>query len=139
LIDGTEGTMGFALGAHGLQIILQRELPQVLVEHLPAAQRSFLLEHGRSIEDIGLHLIHPGSRKILEAYTQLNDLDDETLRFSRESLRRFGNLSSASILTVLELALEARVELPGDKEAFLLAIGPGLSLEMMVLDWKDAR
>jgi alkylresorcinol/alkylpyrone synthase len=139
LIEDTESTMGFAVGTHGLQIILQRELPAVLVEHLPAAQERFLSEHGRSAEDIGLHLIHPGGRKILEAYTQLNGLDDEALKFSRESLRRFGNLSSASILTVLELALDERVSWPRDKDAFLLAIGPGLSLEMMVLDWEDVR
>lgn len=139
LIEDTEGTMGFAIGGHGLQIILQRELPSVLVEHLPEAQRRFLSEHGRTADDIGLHLIHPGGRKILEAYTQLNALGPDALRFSRESLRRFGNLSSASILTVLELALDAQVPVPSDKDAFLMAIGPGLSLEMMVLDWDDGR
>jgi alkylresorcinol/alkylpyrone synthase len=139
LIEDTEGTMGFAVGGHGLQIILQRELPSVLVEHLPEAQERFLREHGRTAEDIGLHLIHPGGRRILEAYSELHGLAPDALRFSRESLRRFGNLSSASVLTVLELALEARVPVPAEKDAFLMAIGPGLSIEMILLDWKDAR
>jgi alkylresorcinol/alkylpyrone synthase len=139
LIEDTEGTMGFSIGGHGLQIILQRELPSVLALHLPEAQRSFLFEHGRTFDDIGLHLIHPGGRRILEAYTQLNTLDAGALDFSRESLRRFGNLSSVSILTVLEIALDAHVSLPEGKEAFLMAIGPGLSLEMLLLDWEDAR
>jgi len=138
LIEGTEGTMGFSIGGHGLQILLQRELPAVLVEHLPEAQRRFLSEHGRTVADIGLHLIHPGGRKILDAYEEILHLDAGALAFSRESLRRFGNLSSVSILTVLELALDARVPVPEGKDAFLVAIGPGLSIEMMILDWEDA-
>jgi alkylresorcinol/alkylpyrone synthase len=139
LIPNTQETMGFHVGDHGLQILLQRELPTVLLEHLPSAQKSFLEQHGRSIEDVGLHLIHPGGRRVLDAYTEMHGLDADALRFSRESLRRYGNLSSASILTVLELALEARPTVPEGKEAFLMAIGPGLSLEMMILHWEDAR
>jgi alkylresorcinol/alkylpyrone synthase len=139
LIEGTEGTMGFAIGGHGLQIVLRRELPAVLAARLPQAQASFLREHDRDIDDVGMHLIHPGGRRILEAYKDCNALDGQALRFSAESLRRYGNLSSASILTVLEFALDARVPVTDGKDAFLMAIGPGLSLEMMLLDWEDAR
>jgi len=135
LIPGTSATMGFHIGDHGLQIVLQRELPSVLVEHLPAAQQTFLREHGRTAADIGLHLIHPGGRRVLEAYSAMHGLRDGDLRFSRESLRRYGNLSSASVLSVLELALAANVAVPPEKDAFLMAIGPGLSLEMMLLRW----
>jgi alkylresorcinol/alkylpyrone synthase len=138
LIEGTEGTMGFAIGGHGLQIVLRRELPAVIAGRLPVAQTSFLQTHDREIDDIGLHLIHPGGRRILEAYRDCNALDEHALRFSAESLRRYGNLSSASILTVLELALDARAPLTAGKEAFLMAIGPGLSIEMLLLDWNNA-
>ena len=139
LIEGTEETMGFSIGGHGLQIILQRELPAVLAGHLPEVRRRFLSDHGRTDADIGLHLIHPGGRKILDAYQEIFHLDESALGFSRESLRRFGNLSSVSILTVLELALDARVPVPAGKDAFLVAIGPGLSIEMMILDWEGAH
>jgi alkylresorcinol/alkylpyrone synthase len=122
-----------------LQLVLQRELPAILADKLPRAQERFLSEHGRELDDVFMHLIHPGGRRILEAYSQLNDLDEHALRFSRESLRRHGNVSSVSILTVLEIALDARVAQPDGKDAFLMAIGPGLSLEMMILDWEDAR
>lgn len=137
LIPGTRETMGFAVSDQGLRIVLQRELPSVLVEHLPKAAARFLEDHGRTRDDIGLHLIHPGGRRILEAYEEMNGLPESALRFSRESLRRYGNLSSASILTVLELALEANVELPAEREAFLLGVGPGLSLEMLLLRWNE--
>jgi predicted naringenin-chalcone synthase len=60
-------------------------------------------------------------------------LDEVQLTYSRESLRRYGNLSSVSILTVLELALAAGFPLPPGKDALVLGIGPGLSLELALL------
>jgi alkylresorcinol/alkylpyrone synthase len=134
LIPETSHVMGFDVGDHGLRIFLDRELPSVLVEALPAAQERFLATHGTSAGKIGLHLIHPGGRRVMEAYTAIHGLDADELRFSRESLRRYGNLSSASVLTVLELALEEGVR-PGTT-AFLLAVGPGLSLEMALLEFQ---
>lgn len=133
LIPESSHVMGFDVGEHGLRIFLDRELPSVLVEALPEVQDHFLRKHGVTIRDVGLHLIHPGGRRVMEAYTAINGLAPEDLRFSRESLRRYGNLSSASVLTVLELALETGVR-PGT-QAFLLAVGPGLSLEMALLEF----
>jgi alkylresorcinol/alkylpyrone synthase len=135
LIPGTSEAMGFDVGEHGLRIVLKRELPAVLCQELPSALHSFLAAHGRSLDDIGLHLLHPGGRRILETYAELFGLDEHALRFSRESLRRFGNLSSASILTVFDLALSATIELPENKEALMVAVGPGLSLELAILRW----
>jgi alkylresorcinol/alkylpyrone synthase len=136
LIPGTHAVMGFDIGEHGLRIILQRELPHVLRQHLPAAIARFLREQACPPEALGLHLLHPGGRRILEAYAELFHLDAPALRFSREALRRYGNLSSASLLTVLELALQADIRLATDQKALLLAIGPGLSLEMALLRWE---
>ena len=100
---------------------------------LGAVVERFLGEHGRSLDDVGLHLLHPGGPRILEAFRSVLHLGDEELRFSRESLRRFGNLSSVSVLNVLELALAAGFPLPPGKDALLLGVGPGLSLELVLL------
>ena len=136
LIADTEATMGFDVGEHGLRIVLQRELPILLQNALPAALAHFLDAHGREPDGIGLHLVHPGGRRILEAYAELYGLDAHDLRFSHEALRRYGNLSSASILTVLELALAEAPRLPaGREEALMVAVGPGLSLELALLRW----
>jgi alkylresorcinol/alkylpyrone synthase len=135
LIPESRAAMGFDVGTHGLRIQLQRELPAVLHAHLGSVLRSFLAEHGREPADVGLHLVHPGGRRILDSYAELFDLSEGDLCFSREALRRYGNLSSASILTVLELALESGVRLAPEKDALLVGVGPGLSLELALLSW----
>lgn len=133
LIPETRNTMGFDVGEHGLRILLKRELPSILGGHLEAVVDGFLKEHGRTREDVGLHLVHPGGRRILEGYGRLFALEAEDLRFSRESLRRYGNLSSASILSVFELAAREGVELAEGREVLLVGVGPGLSLELALL------
>jgi alkylresorcinol/alkylpyrone synthase len=137
LFEKSKTMMGFDVGTHGLRIVLQRELPLVLKQRLRGAIDAFLETHARDADDIGLHLVHPGGRRILETYTELFDLAPEALAHSREALRRYGNLSSASILTVLELALEAGTRPSEGREALVLGIGPGLAAEMMILGWKD--
>ena len=125
--------MGFDVGAHGLRIVLQKELPELVRRDLAGVIAGFLAEHGRSLADVGLFLLHPGGRRILEAYREVLGLGEAELAFSRESLRRHGNLSSVAVLDVLELALAAGFPLPPGKEALLLGVGPGLSLELVLL------
>lgn len=136
LFAGTSEMMGFDVGTHGLRIVLQRELPAILAHNLREAVEDFLARHDRELSDIGLHLVHPGGRRILDSYTELFGLDESALRFSREALRRYGNLSSASILLVLELALEARARPAAGREGLVLGIGPGLSMELSLWSWE---
>jgi len=133
LIPGTREAMGFDVGAHGLKILLQRELPELVQREIRGVVERFLAAHGRCVEDIGLHLLHPGGRRILEAYARVFGLAEHELSFSRESLRRYGNLSSVSILTVLELAFARGFPIPPGREALLIGVGPGLSLELTLL------
>lgn len=135
LFHDTREMMGFHVGEHGLRIVLQRELPLTLERELRGAIEAFLARHGRASARIGLHLVHPGGRRILESYRRMFGLDERALRFSDESLRRYGNLSSASILTVLELALEDRAPTDEPCEALVVGIGPGLSLEISLWSW----
>jgi len=133
LIPGSREAMGFDIGTHGLRILLQKELPELMQHALGAGIDAFLAAHGRSRADLGLYLLHPGGRRILEAYRDVLGLGEAELAFSRESLRRYGNLSSVSVLTVLELAFEAGFPLPAGKDALLMGVGPGLSLEFALL------
>jgi alkylresorcinol/alkylpyrone synthase len=130
LLPDTDGLMGFDVGTHGLRIVLQRELPLVLASELRASVEGFLDANGRSLGVVALHLVHPGGRRILDAYAEIFGLDDEALSISRESLRRHGNLSSASVLTLLEIAEERGVRTPKGSDALVVGVGPGLSLEL---------
>lgn len=133
LIPGSREAMGFDVGTHGLRILLQKELPELVQRDLGRVITGFLEQNESSPADVGLYLLHPGGRRILEAYRDVLGLDEAQLCFSRESLRRYGNLSSVSILTVLELATAAGFPLPNGQDALLLGIGPGLSLELALL------
>ena len=136
LIPGTRQTMGFDVGSHGMQIRLERELPVVLRRTLPEAIENFLEQHGRDKASIGLHLVHPGGRKILEAYEDLFSLGRGGLTESRAALSKYGNLSSASLLCVLEEAFLGGTTLSRDQEALMVGVGPGLSLEFTLFDWQ---
>ena len=133
LIPDSRDAMGFDVGTHGLRILLQKELPELVRRELRGVIERFLAEHGRAARDLGLYLLHPGGRRILEAYHEVLELAEDRLVFSRESLRRYGNLSSVSVLTVLELAFAAGFPLAPGKDALVLGIGPGLSLELALL------
>jgi alkylresorcinol/alkylpyrone synthase len=135
LLPDTRSMMGFEVGEHGLRIVLQRELPAVLAEHLRPAVDAFLARNGREIGDVGLHLVHPGGRRILDAYAEIFALPAGALALSHESLTGHGNLSSASILAVLEAALEGGVRPPKGRLALVLGVGPGLSLELSLWSW----
>ncbi|MEZ6015098.1 MAG: 3-oxoacyl-[acyl-carrier-protein] synthase III C-terminal domain-containing protein [Planctomycetota bacterium] len=143
LIPDTVGIMGFDVGSHGLRIVLERELPQVVSAYLPGAVMRFLERNGRAAADIGIHLVHPGGRKVLEAYQAAFQIDRDELRHSYGVLRDHGNLSSASILAVLdrtlaEEALRAEREALAPRDALLVAMGPGMSLELAVLRFQGA-
>ncbi len=135
LLAETSGMMGFDVGTHGMRIVLRRELPAVLARELRRAIETFLARHGRGLADVGLHLVHPGGRRILEAYAEIFGLEQGALDLSHESLRRFGNLSSASVLTLLEMVLERGVRAAPGKVALLVGVGPGLSLELSLWSW----
>jgi alkylresorcinol/alkylpyrone synthase len=135
LVPDSRGMMGFDVGEHGLRIVLQRELPAALAAHLRDAVTAFLARHDRRLEDVGLHLVHPGGRRILDAYAEIFGLPEGALALSHESLSRHGNLSSASILTVLEAALRGGVRPPPGRDALVLGVGPGLSLELSLWSW----
>jgi len=133
LIPGSRAAMGFDVGTHGLRILLQKELPELVRSEIRPVVEAFLAQHGCSLSDIGLHLLHPGGRRILEAYRDELGLSEHELRYARASLREHGNLSSVSILTVLEGALADGFPLAPGKRALVMGVGPGLSLEFSLL------
>jgi predicted naringenin-chalcone synthase len=122
--------MVWRAGDFGLRLSLSPELPATLAAHLPVAVQGFLTEVELSAAQIDHWLIHPGGPQILDAVEDALDLTEGELCFSRLILRRYGNMSSPTILFILRAALEAGVE----GRLILIAFGPGLTIEMVLIE-----
>jgi predicted naringenin-chalcone synthase len=125
----TPEMMGFHVTDEGFSIVLDKRVPQLLERALPAAVDAFLAQNGVGRADLRNFLFHPGGRKILDTVHELFGLAEDDLALSRETLREVGNLSSASVLFVLEKALAGRGS-PG--LSLLAAFGPGFNAELIL-------
>jgi len=125
----TPEMMGFHVTDQGFSIVLDKRVPQLLERELPAAVDAFLARNGVARGDLQNFLFHPGGRKILDTVRDLFGLAEDDLALSREALREVGNLSSASVLFVLEKALAGRGR-PG--LSLLAAFGPGFNAELVL-------
>jgi alkylresorcinol/alkylpyrone synthase len=126
--------MGWDISENGFKIVLSPRLPEVINENLAGDVDAFLGKHDLSRADIGNWVIHTGGPKVLEAIQGTLQLHDRHLERPWESLKRFGNLSSASVLLVLQDILMNHRPAPGSY-GVLLAMGPGFCSEMILLRW----
>lgn len=126
--------MGFHLSDKGFQIRLASRVPKVLREVVPDLVATFLQRAGLKLTDIRFWGLHPGGAKIIDYVGEALELEPAELRFARQVLRRYGNMSSATIYFVLdEIIREGRPQ-AGDY-ALLLAFGPGLTIELCLVGW----
>ncbi len=130
----TEKVMGWDISERGFQIVLSPEVPQVVRENLRGDVDRFLAGHGLTRADIGCWLMHTGGPKVLEASEDALGLERGALVRSWEALRRVGNLSSASVLVVLDDVMKQHRPAAGTKSV-LAAMGPGFCAEMLLLEW----
>jgi alkylresorcinol/alkylpyrone synthase len=93
-----------------------------------------LAEHGLTIGDIGYWIAHPGGPKVIAAMEEGLELPPEALRHSRQSLAEVGNISSASILLILEKTLASDSPPPG-AYGLMVAMGPAFCAELVLLQW----
>lgn len=130
----TEYVMGWDISEKGFRIVLSRDVPEVVLQNLGKDVDAFLFDHGLTRNDIGSWVIHTGGPKVLEATEAALDLPPNALAASWDCLRRTGNLSSASVLFVLEEVMNNRRPEPGTW-GILAAMGPGFCSELLLLKW----
>jgi alkylresorcinol/alkylpyrone synthase len=130
----TEAVMGWDISENGFQIVLSADVPVMVERHLGEDVDGFLKDNGLSRGDISSWIMHTGGPKVLEAMEQTLELPEGALEASWESLRRVGNLSSASVLLVLEEVMKRRRPAPGTY-SLLGAMGPGFCSELVLLRW----
>lgn len=125
---GTENIMGFDVGDAGLTVLLSKSVPVVVYERMPENLAGALESVGLSREDLEHFVIHPGGAKVLDAFEEVLGLERGGLEISREVLREHGNMSSVTVLFILERLLESGECGPGE-HGVISAMGPGFSAE----------
>jgi len=130
----TEEMMGWEVSERGFRIVLSPEVPNLIQRQLGTDVDRFLADLGHSREDIGSWVLRTGGPKILQATAAALGLENGQLAASWDCLRRMGNLSSASVLIVLEEVMKNRRPTPGTL-GLLAAMGPGFCSELVALEW----
>ena len=130
--EDTESQMTWTVIDTGFQMTLSAEVPATLDRSIVPFASELLARNDLTMEDVKFWAVHPGGRRIVDAVRDRLDLSEEDVAGSYEVLARYGNMSSPTILFVLEAALD-RVRDAGEL-GVALAFGPGLTLESMLLE-----
>ncbi len=130
----SERVMGWDISETGFKIVLSADVPVVAREKLRPDVDTFLAEHGLTRSDIASWVCHPGGPKVLDAMQESLELHEGALDVTWRSLQEVGNLSSTSVLLVLEETLENHRPPPGSY-GMLIAMGPGFCSELVLLEW----
>lgn len=128
----SEGDMAWTIGDHGFDMVLSTYVPRILEANVDSIVNALLDESSLSFEDIDHWAIHPGGRAILDKVELGLGLQKNALDASRRVLRQYGNMSSATILFVLEEILKTGNMHSGDA-MYAMAFGPGLTVESALL------
>ncbi|PQJ79896.1 type III polyketide synthase [Polaribacter porphyrae] len=125
--------MGFNLVNTGLQMILDKEVPKKISDHFPNIIHPFLEKNNLRIEDIDHLIFHPGGKKIVQTVEDLFGKLGKNINDTKEVLRLFGNMSSATVLYVLERFMDRNPQ-KGER-GIMLSFGPGFSAQRILLEW----
>lgn len=125
--------MGFDLTNKGLKMILDPMVPQNISEHFERIIYPFLERYGTSIEQVDHLIFHPGGRKIVQTVEELFGTLGKNITETKEVLRLYGNMSSVTVLYVLERFIGKSV--PEGEQGLMLSFGPGFSAQKVLLQW----
>ncbi|NOX53579.1 MAG: type III polyketide synthase [Planctomycetes bacterium] len=121
--------MSWRIGDHGFEMTLSPRVPEVIRRELCDWLQQWLSQAGLQIGNICSWVIHPGGPRILKACAETLGLSDAQLRPSQKVLAEFGNMSSPTVLFILERLMQADASRP----CVMLAFGPGLTIEAALL------
>ncbi|MFM7035245.1 MAG: type III polyketide synthase [Planctomycetia bacterium] len=129
ILPESRDEMGWTIGDHGFEMSLSAAVPATIGRHLPAAVAAGLTAAGHRPEEIGAWAVHPGGPRVLVAAEESLGLPADALAVSRDVLAAHGNMSSATILFILERLLTSEAAAP----CLAMAFGPGLHAEFALI------
>ncbi len=130
----TERIMGWDVVDTGFKLVLSPEIPTLAREQLPELVDSFLTEEGLGLDDIDVWVPHPGGPKVLDAVEESLELEHDAIEPARRNLAEVGNVSSASVLILLDQYRRDLRPPPGSR-GLLFAFGPAFCAEILLLEW----
>jgi alpha-pyrone synthase len=125
--------MTWNIGNHGFEMKLSSYVPDTIRTGIKNLTTKLLNQFQKKMNDISFFAIHPGGKKILEAIEQELELTREQNEPAYTVLKKYGNMSSATILFVLHRIIQQLQLQDTDKLVLSFAFGPGLTLESMLL------
>lgn len=133
LLPNSENIMGWDVKENGLYVVFSRDIPTIVGEWLGPFVEDFLHKEQLAMEDISHFIAHPGGKKVLDAYEETLRLSKDKTENSRRVLTEHGNMSSPTILYVLERFMQGEIK-QGDY-GLMAALGPGFCGELLLLQW----
>ncbi len=130
--DATQ-MMGFKLTNTGLQMILDPSVPETIASHFPEIIHPFLDKYGKKIENVQHLIFHPGGKKIVQTVESLFGTLGKNIDHTKMILSEYGNMSSATVLYVLEEFMKETQE--EGTLGLMLSFGPGFSAQRILLQW----
>jgi alkylresorcinol/alkylpyrone synthase len=135
LKPSSEDVMGWDVKDNGLHVVFSKDIPNVIRSWFKPNVDMFLHKNSLTGNSIEHFVVHPGGKKVLQAYVDALGLPLSKTNISKEVLMSHGNMSSATVLYVLKKFLESSDVNKGDL-GLLAALGPGFSSELLLLEWR---
>ncbi len=133
LVDDSADVMGWTVRETGLEVRFARSIPAIVREHVPPVVAAALAEHELTRDRVADWVLHPGGAKVLAAYEEALGLTPRELEHALAVLRDHGNMSSPTVMFVLERWMQSAA--PSGGPALLMSLGPGFCVEGAVLRW----
>jgi alkylresorcinol/alkylpyrone synthase len=128
--------MGWEFQDDGFKVLFSKDIPTFINEHIKEDIDQFLAKNQLQLSDIKNFIFHPGGKKVLDAYTDALGVEGDFIKKTREVMNNYGNMSSATVLYVLEKFMNEGFE---DGYGLMLAMGPGFSSEMVLLEMGEGE
>lgn len=131
----SEQVMGWDIKNNGLHVVFSKSIPSIISKWLGPFVEEFLEEQHLTKQQIDHFIAHPGGKKVLKAYEETLGLTEQQTAISKNVLKANGNMSSPTVLYVLEQYME-QPKAVGDY-GLLAALGPGFSGELVLVEWRE--
>lgn len=123
--------MGWDFSSSGFHVIFSQDIPTIVRTEVAKDVHNFLQSHGMTGTDH--YVLHPGGRKVLDAYRDSLGIEGNKLDITENILKQYGNISSCTVLYVLDEFLRQK-QLGKGESGLIAALGPGFSLEMLLME-----